>query len=225
MRFNSPDSLSPFGRGGLNPYAYCLGDPVNFSDPTGRLTAIARILSSLGTLFNSVITLRPGIPFQVGMDALVNGAIYRLPLRQSAGAIAVVSAGSFGVVGGVLGIGSAVVAAINPTSAILAPLAYSTLGATAVSVVSRAGSYWAARNPAILPALKSLAEKSMAVNPLVASVSTRSNAMEMESFFPSASLPAPGAVYPLSRTRGIKRGHDGNPVNKLVAKRKIIRQT
>ncbi|MFW0759295.1 RHS repeat-associated core domain-containing protein [Pseudomonas sp. H11T01] len=36
MRFNSPDRLSPFGRGGLNPYAYCLGDPVNFSDPTGR---------------------------------------------------------------------------------------------------------------------------------------------------------------------------------------------
>lgn len=26
MRFNSPDSLSPFGRGGLNSYAYCLGD-------------------------------------------------------------------------------------------------------------------------------------------------------------------------------------------------------
>jgi RHS repeat-associated protein len=38
MRFNSPDRLSPFGRGGLNPYAYCLGDPVNFSDPTGRIT-------------------------------------------------------------------------------------------------------------------------------------------------------------------------------------------
>ncbi|WP_163014306.1 RHS repeat-associated core domain-containing protein, partial [Pseudomonas viridiflava] len=29
MRFNSPDSLSPFGKGGLNAYAYCAGDPVN----------------------------------------------------------------------------------------------------------------------------------------------------------------------------------------------------
>jgi RHS repeat-associated protein len=36
MRFNSPDSLSPFGRGGINAYAYCNGDPVNFSDPSGH---------------------------------------------------------------------------------------------------------------------------------------------------------------------------------------------
>ncbi|EJK99335.1 Rhs family protein [Pseudomonas fluorescens Q2-87] len=37
MRFNSPDSLSPFGKGGLNAYGYCVGDPVNRSDPTGHL--------------------------------------------------------------------------------------------------------------------------------------------------------------------------------------------
>ena len=37
MRFNSPDSLSPFGDGGLNAYAYCVGDPVNRSDPTGHI--------------------------------------------------------------------------------------------------------------------------------------------------------------------------------------------
>jgi len=36
MRFNSPDSLSPFGRGGLNSYVYCLGDPINRSDPNGH---------------------------------------------------------------------------------------------------------------------------------------------------------------------------------------------
>ncbi len=38
MRFNSPDSLSPFGKGGLNSYAYCLGDPVNASDPNGHVS-------------------------------------------------------------------------------------------------------------------------------------------------------------------------------------------
>ncbi|RMM09185.1 hypothetical protein ALQ85_02142 [Pseudomonas syringae] len=37
MRFNSPDSLSPFGEGGLNAYAYCEGDPVNGVDPSGHV--------------------------------------------------------------------------------------------------------------------------------------------------------------------------------------------
>ena len=35
MRFYSPDSLSPFDAGGLNSYAYCSGDPLNYSDPSG----------------------------------------------------------------------------------------------------------------------------------------------------------------------------------------------
>lgn len=35
MRFLSPDDYSPFLEGGLNAYAYCLGDPVNLIDPKG----------------------------------------------------------------------------------------------------------------------------------------------------------------------------------------------
>lgn len=42
MRFNSPDSWSPFGGGGLNAYAYCAGDPVNRSDPTGHMFRAGR---------------------------------------------------------------------------------------------------------------------------------------------------------------------------------------
>jgi RHS repeat-associated protein len=36
MRFNSPDSWSPFGVGGLNAYAYCEGSPINRWDSTGH---------------------------------------------------------------------------------------------------------------------------------------------------------------------------------------------
>jgi RHS repeat-associated protein len=36
MRFHSPDSWSPFWRGGLNAYMYCGGEPVMRSDPTGH---------------------------------------------------------------------------------------------------------------------------------------------------------------------------------------------
>ncbi|MCK8666276.1 RHS repeat-associated core domain-containing protein [Pseudomonas azerbaijanoccidens] len=39
MRFNSPDSWSPFGRGGLNAYVYCIGDPINREDNSGRISA------------------------------------------------------------------------------------------------------------------------------------------------------------------------------------------
>jgi len=44
MRFNSPDSWSPFGKGGLNAYAYCAGDPVNYEDRTGRVRGLAALL-------------------------------------------------------------------------------------------------------------------------------------------------------------------------------------
>ncbi len=36
MRFLVPDTESPHGRGGLNPYCYCSADPINFYDPSGE---------------------------------------------------------------------------------------------------------------------------------------------------------------------------------------------
>ena len=38
MRFNCPDSWSPFAAGGINPYAWCAGDPINRSDPSGHMS-------------------------------------------------------------------------------------------------------------------------------------------------------------------------------------------
>lgn len=49
MGFNSPDSWSPFAEGGLNAYAYCMGDPVNNTDPTGHLPNLWKgLLNVLG---------------------------------------------------------------------------------------------------------------------------------------------------------------------------------
>ncbi|MCL6705193.1 RHS repeat-associated core domain-containing protein [Pseudomonas sp. T1.Ur] len=47
MRFNSPDSLSPFGEGGLNTYVYCVGDPVNRGDPTGHISLFSKLAGLL----------------------------------------------------------------------------------------------------------------------------------------------------------------------------------
>ena len=46
-RFLSPDSISPFGRGGFNAYAYCKGDPMNASDPTGHWSKISTAFMSM----------------------------------------------------------------------------------------------------------------------------------------------------------------------------------
>jgi RHS repeat-associated protein len=63
MRFNSPDSWSPFGAGGLNAYAYCAGDPRNRVDPTGhgpipRIAALAN-KALMGVSKKAKATSRP----------------------------------------------------------------------------------------------------------------------------------------------------------------------
>jgi RHS repeat-associated protein len=56
MRFHSPDKFSPFAAGGLNPYTYCVADPVNNRDPTGRfaIPAIVNLLSGVGDATSSI---------------------------------------------------------------------------------------------------------------------------------------------------------------------------
>ncbi|CRI59549.1 RHS repeat-associated core domain-containing protein [Pseudomonas sp. CCOS 191] len=39
MCFHSPDRLSPFGKGGTNTYAYCVRDPINRFDSSGRFAS------------------------------------------------------------------------------------------------------------------------------------------------------------------------------------------
>lgn len=60
MRFHSPDSLSPFGEGGLNAYMYCGGEPVMNSDPTGHVFGISDNVFSLFTnRVNKALSVTP----------------------------------------------------------------------------------------------------------------------------------------------------------------------
>jgi RHS repeat-associated protein len=52
MRFNSPDSWSPFGDGGVNAYAYCVGNPVNSQDPTGHSNRLLSMFKGIGNRLN-----------------------------------------------------------------------------------------------------------------------------------------------------------------------------
>lgn len=51
MRFLQPDTLGPFGPGGLSSYAYCLNDPINRNDPTGAASVFGQLAGRVGKLF------------------------------------------------------------------------------------------------------------------------------------------------------------------------------
>ncbi len=67
MRFHAPDSMSPFGAGGVNPYAYCSGDPINNSDPSGHMNRQAPGRKKPGFMGISAAAEIPGADFAIGI--------------------------------------------------------------------------------------------------------------------------------------------------------------
>ncbi|MHC8320131.1 RHS repeat-associated core domain-containing protein [Pseudomonas sp. GB2N2] len=55
MRFHSPDSLSPFGAGGINCYKFALGNPIAFSDPSGHAPGTS-LVQQPGVIYGSMAT-------------------------------------------------------------------------------------------------------------------------------------------------------------------------
>lgn len=96
MRFHNPDRLSPFDRGGLNAYAYCQGDPVNFVDPTGRFAEI-------GAFLQDTFLDKPafGLILNVGLFVVnLGGAVISPPVGAGLWAA---RAGVLGAAGGAVG--------------------------------------------------------------------------------------------------------------------------
>ncbi|GAB6404988.1 RHS repeat-associated core domain-containing protein [Pseudomonas sp. MHK4] len=158
MRFNSPDRLSPFGRGGLNPYGYCLGDPVNFSDPTGRFADIAKLLTSVFSVGSARIVMSPAIPYKLAKDALQWGAASQLPFKHTFGAASAVVGGATTLVSALTGVASAV-ASVTGDSESARILGFVALGLGALTVTARVGSLWATRDPKTIPSLKGFVER------------------------------------------------------------------
>lgn len=131
--FTSPDSLSPFGVGGINAYAYCNGDPVNMMDPSGhdayttrsalgvpyhlasagidtkyRPVSFGDAALGLGILFGALAIIGGALTLGAASGALLAGAGFSMSILMAGGA------GVTGIAGGALGIASAVSAESNP---------------------------------------------------------------------------------------------------------------
>ncbi len=89
MKFHSPDDYGPYGEAGFNLYAYCLGDPVNYVDPTGNVAWLAiprAIWGGLKSLFGLGKSASKGAGLSVvlahGREALLLHVAHRRVIRM-----------------------------------------------------------------------------------------------------------------------------------------------
>ncbi|MPY26897.1 RHS repeat-associated core domain-containing protein [Shewanella sp. YLB-07] len=129
--FTSQDDLSPFSSGGINPYLYCKGDPVNLLDPSGHDSKeIGRIFGILGGLVGLVLA-----PFTAGSTAAIGLSMFASAVTLTSSSLKLASdsaekngktdksdnllkwAFGFSIVGSVLSVSSIGANAKNMTSA------------------------------------------------------------------------------------------------------------
>ncbi|WP_426713742.1 RHS repeat-associated core domain-containing protein [Chromobacterium violaceum] len=127
MRFHCPDSLSPFGAGGVNPYAYCAGDPANRADPSGHLSWQA--WTGIGLAVTSLALAA----FTAGTSIIASGGI--VAALESASAITLAE-GGLAVVSDMTAIACGAMEASDPQAA--AALSWVSLACGAMGML-RAG--------------------------------------------------------------------------------------
>jgi RHS repeat-associated protein len=131
MRFHSPDKLSPFGAGGLNPYTYCAADPINHRDPSGRI-ALPVILSQLAGVGGGVSSLG-GMALSLSTSA-----------RFSGQGVLALGTGATGVLLGAAAVANpaSVIAPVLASAGITAGVASMTLAYRAARAATARGTQW-----------------------------------------------------------------------------------
>ena len=69
MRFNSPDSWSPFGEAGINAYAYCMNNPLLTKDPSGHIFQFIQKLASNFSNYNPRTHMQNYFPDSINVRA------------------------------------------------------------------------------------------------------------------------------------------------------------
>lgn len=103
QRVLQPDPLSPFGTGGINPYAFCLGDPVNNRDPsgysaisnTGIALGLVSLVLSIATFGTASILASLGLALAI--ISVATGAASNLLAGSSPGQAATLGRVSYGL--------------------------------------------------------------------------------------------------------------------------------